>query len=58
MKLHKTENMIKNSRFPKSVFFAFFISLLVIGGPHYGLLYGMQEANFPPIIVNSLDNNL
>ena len=43
-------NKIKNSRFPKSIFWVYLAGLLIMGGLHFGLMYGMIEANFPSII--------
>lgn len=42
---------IKDSRFPKKLFFVYLGAILIMSGLHYGLLFGMQEAEFPPIIM-------
>ncbi|MBR6217920.1 MAG: HAMP domain-containing histidine kinase [Eubacterium sp.] len=44
-------NEVKNSRFPKRLFFVYFGSILVMSGIHFGILYGMVEAKFPAIIM-------
>ena len=51
MKLGKTENAIRSSRFPKSLFFAILADLLIMGGLHFALMWGMIEADFSPILI-------
>lgn len=42
---------VSESRFPKRLFFVYLGAILIMSGLHYGLLFGMQEADFPPIIM-------
>lgn len=49
MKHDRPNIAVKSSRFPKSVFFGYFVTLLIMSGIHYGLLVGMEEAHFSEI---------
>ena len=51
MKLSRTENVIRSSRFPKSLFFTILAGLLIMGGLHFALMWGMIEAHFPSVLI-------
>ncbi len=51
MKLGRTENVIRSSRFPRSLFFAILVDLLIMGGLHFALMWGMIEARFPSVLI-------
>ena len=46
----RNKKSIKDSLFPKSVFFIYLGTLLIMAGLHYGLLFGMDKANFNELI--------
>lgn len=50
MKHPQLNTRIRDNRFPKSVFFAYLMTLLIMSGIHIGLIVGMQEAQFPIIL--------
>lgn len=50
MMAEKRKKMREQSRFPMSLFFAYFIVLLLMSGMHIGLLTFMDEHSFPTVI--------
>ena len=51
MKHQGIAKAVKNSRFPKSIFFGYFGALLLLSGVHIALLLGMQRAHFNEILL-------
>ncbi|MBQ8966385.1 HAMP domain-containing sensor histidine kinase [Ruminococcus sp.] len=51
MRQHELTQAVKNSRFPKSIFFGYYVALLLLSGVHIGLLIGVEKANFNDIII-------
>ena len=50
MKRQEIARAVRESRFPKSIFFGYYVALLLLSGVHIGLLLGMQTANFNEIV--------
>ena len=50
MRQHEITKAVKNSRFPKSIFFGYYVALLLLSGVHIGLLLGMRSAKFNEIV--------
>ena len=51
MKRTKISETVRESSFPKKLFFVYLGTILITAGVHFGLLYGMESAKFPPIII-------
>ncbi len=51
MKRPQIANAVRNSRFPKSIFFGYYGALLLLSGVHVGLLLGMERAGFHDILI-------
>ncbi len=50
MKHQNIAKTARSSRFPKSIFFGYYVALLLLSGVHIGILVGMQKAYFNEII--------
>ena len=51
MKRQGLVKAVRDSRFPKSIFFGYYLALLLLSGVHVALLLGMDRANFNEILV-------
>lgn len=50
MKHQDIAKAARSSRFPKSIFFGYYLALLLLSGVHIGILLGMQQARFNEIL--------
>lgn len=50
MKRQEIAKAVRSSRFPKSIFFGYYVALLLLSGVHIGLLLGMLSAKFNEIV--------